>query len=111
MAKKSKTTIILVSALVIIFAIAFGLATHFYNFPTWTKDVENMAMDYLKSQDEIYETYGNNARFVFNGMNYNTKTRNSVVKIKVDQDLYLVTVDCVDDEFIVRGYEKSDETK
>ena len=111
MSKKLKVLLCILIPLSVIFAVAFGLLVHFYNFPTWTNEVEDMAMDYLKSQESLCEEYGDDARFVYAGMTYNKYTRNSVVNIKVDGDLYHVTVDCVDDTFVIRGYEKVNESK
>ena len=106
MPKKLKILLCILIPLSVVFAVALGLMVHFYNFPTWTNEVEDMAMNYLKLQDELYQQYGEDAVFTPSGMRYNTKTKDSVVSIKVNRDIYEVTVDCVDGEFIVRGYEK-----
>jgi len=109
MSKKNKIILSVVIPVVILFAVVFGLAIHFYNFPTWTKDVENMALEYLAAQEEIVLEYGENAKLVYNSMTYNTKTRDSVVKIEIEGETYLVTVDCItENEYVVIGYERAE---
>ena len=111
MPKKLKILLCILIPLSVVFSVALGLLVHFYNFPTWTNEVEDMAMEYLKSQEELYQQYCEDAVFRPSGMSYNTKTRNSVVNIKVNRDLYHVTVDCIDGEFVIRGYEKAENTQ
>lgn len=106
MPKKVKIILSIVIPVSVVLAVAIGVFVHFYNFPTWTEDVQEMACAYLLEQEEIVREHGENASFSHSGMTYNTKTRNSVVRITVDGQLYLVTVDCVDGVFVVRGYEK-----
>lgn len=109
MSKKNKMLLSIVIPIVIVFGVAIGVMTHFYNFPTWTDDVKDMALAYLAEQEEIVLKYGEDAKLTYNGMNYNTKTKDSVVKIKIGGEVYLVTVDCVaENEYVVIGYERAE---
>ena len=107
---KTKTLLIVVAVFgVLLFAVGFGLMVHHFNFPEWTRDVENLAIEYLSENEDILELYGNNLDLKYKGMTYNTKTKDSVVKVSVNGNLYEVIVHCVNNEFVVSSYQRIEE--
>lgn len=107
--KKKHIAFLIFGAIIFIaFGIFMAIKMYQYMFPQWEEDVKDMSMEYLLSDEKIIETYGKDVKGHKNGMQYNTKTRNSTVYIRIEKDYYAVKIDCVNEEFIIRGYEKTE---
>lgn len=81
---------------------------HDYLHPAWTEEVKDLAMEYLQNDEEILATYGENAVFLHDNIQYNPQTRRSTVYIKVNGDAYAVYVEYIEYKYIyiVTGYER-----